>query len=105
MSTKSLRYIVGKLTKYDPTAYDCAHDLEATFHAIHDSYGPLAGGFIDNAKEEVLGVAVSDDDTLRDNLLTGIREHEAYKWYAAQVIPKIDAEIAEKGHLWTDTSS
>ena len=24
--------------------------------------------------------------------------------YAAQVIPPIDAEIAEKGHLWTETS-
>ena len=24
---------------------------------------------------------------------------EAYKWYAAQVIPQIDAEIAEKGHF------
>ena len=24
--------------------------------------------------------------------------------YAAQAIPPIDAEIAEKGHLWTDTS-
>jgi len=28
---------------------------------------------------------------------------EAYKWYAAQVIPQIDAEIAEKGHFWMDT--
>jgi len=25
--------------------------------------------------------------------------------YAAQVTPPIDAEIAEKGHLWTETSS
>ena len=25
--------------------------------------------------------------------------------YAAQGIPPIDAEIAEKGHLWTETSS
>jgi hypothetical protein len=25
--------------------------------------------------------------------------------YAAQAIPPIDAEIAEKGHLWTETSS
>ena len=24
--------------------------------------------------------------------------------YAAQVIPPIDAEIAEKGHLWTEIS-
>jgi hypothetical protein len=24
--------------------------------------------------------------------------------YAAQEIPPIDAEIAEKGHLWTETS-
>jgi hypothetical protein len=24
--------------------------------------------------------------------------------YAAQAIPLIDAEIAEKGHLWTETS-
>jgi hypothetical protein len=24
--------------------------------------------------------------------------------YAAQAIPPIDAEIAEKGHLWTETS-
>jgi hypothetical protein len=24
--------------------------------------------------------------------------------YAAQTIPPIDAEIAEKGHLWTETS-
>ena len=30
---------------------------------------------------------------------------EAYKGYAAQVIPKIDAEIAEKGHFWMGTSS
>ncbi len=29
---------------------------------------------------------------------------EAYKGYAAQVIPKIDAEIAEKGHFWMNTS-
>jgi len=28
---------------------------------------------------------------------------EAYKWYAAQVIPKIDAEIAEKGNFWMET--
>ncbi len=40
---------------------------------------------------------------------------EAYKWYAAQVIPQIDpreigsafhragAEIAEKGHFWMET--
>jgi hypothetical protein len=25
--------------------------------------------------------------------------------YAAQAMPPIDAEIAEKGHLWTETSS
>jgi hypothetical protein len=25
--------------------------------------------------------------------------------YVAQAIPPIDAEIAEKGHLWTETSS
>jgi hypothetical protein len=25
--------------------------------------------------------------------------------YAAQVIPPINAEIAEKGHFWTETSS
>jgi hypothetical protein len=25
--------------------------------------------------------------------------------YAAQAIPPIDAEIAEKGHLWTETNS
>ena len=24
--------------------------------------------------------------------------------YTAQAIPPIDAEIAEKGHLWTETS-
>ena len=24
--------------------------------------------------------------------------------YAAQVIPQIDAEIAEKGHFWMETS-
>ena len=29
---------------------------------------------------------------------------EAYKWYVAQAIQQIDAEIAEKGHLWMDTS-
>jgi len=41
---------------------------------------------------------------------------EAYKWYAAQVIPQIDpreigcafhgagAEIAEKGHFWMETN-
>ena len=29
---------------------------------------------------------------------------EAYKWYAAQVIPQTDAEIAEKGHFWMETS-
>jgi len=28
---------------------------------------------------------------------------EAYKWYASQVIPKIDAEIAEKGNFWMET--
>jgi len=30
---------------------------------------------------------------------------EAYKWYAAQVIPQIDAEIAGKGHFWMETKS
>ena len=30
---------------------------------------------------------------------------EAYKLYAAQVIPQIDAEIAEKGHFWMETNS
>jgi hypothetical protein len=25
--------------------------------------------------------------------------------YAAQVIPQIDAKIAEKGHFWMETSS
>ena len=25
-------------------------------------------------------------------------------WYAAQLIPQIDAEIAEKGHFWMETS-
>ena len=29
---------------------------------------------------------------------------EAYKWYVAQAIPQIDAEIAEKGHLWMETN-
>ncbi len=24
-------------------------------------------------------------------------------WYVAQVIPQIDAEIAEKGHFWMET--
>ena len=28
---------------------------------------------------------------------------EAYRAYAAQEIQKIDAEIAEKGHLWMET--
>jgi hypothetical protein len=28
---------------------------------------------------------------------------EAYKWYVAQAIPKIDTEIAEKGHFWKET--
>jgi hypothetical protein len=28
---------------------------------------------------------------------------EAYKWYAAQVILQIDAEIAEKGHFCMET--
>jgi hypothetical protein len=29
---------------------------------------------------------------------------EAYRSYAAQTIPQIDAEIAEKGHFWMETS-
>ena len=29
---------------------------------------------------------------------------EAYKSYAAQVIPQIDAEIAEKGNFWMETN-
>jgi hypothetical protein len=29
---------------------------------------------------------------------------EAYIWYVAQAIPQIDAEIAEKGHLWMETN-
>ena len=29
---------------------------------------------------------------------------EAYKLYAAQVIPQIDAEIAEKGNFWMETN-
>jgi hypothetical protein len=29
---------------------------------------------------------------------------EAYVWYAAQGIPQIDAEIAEKGHFWMETN-
>jgi len=28
---------------------------------------------------------------------------ETYKWYVAQEIPQIDAEIAEKGHFWMET--
>ena len=28
---------------------------------------------------------------------------EAYQLYAAQVIPQIDTEIAEKGHFWMET--
>ena len=30
---------------------------------------------------------------------------EAYIMYVAQAIPQIDAEIAEKGHFWVETSS
>jgi hypothetical protein len=26
------------------------------------------------------------------------------KWYAAQIIPQIDAEIAEKGYFWMETN-
>ena len=29
---------------------------------------------------------------------------EAYNWYAAQVTPQIDAEIAEKGNFWMETT-
>ena len=29
---------------------------------------------------------------------------EAYIWYVAQAILQIDAEIAEKGHFWMETS-
>jgi len=29
---------------------------------------------------------------------------EAYNWYVAQAMPQIDAEIAEKGHFWMETS-
>ena len=29
---------------------------------------------------------------------------ETYTWYVAQEIPQIDAEIAEKGHFWMETS-
>jgi hypothetical protein len=29
---------------------------------------------------------------------------EAYKWYVAQAIPKIDTEIAEEGHFWMETN-
>jgi hypothetical protein len=29
---------------------------------------------------------------------------EACIWYVAQAIPQIDAEIAEKGHFWMETS-
>ena len=28
---------------------------------------------------------------------------EAYKMYAAQAIPQIDAEIAKKGNFWMET--
>jgi len=28
---------------------------------------------------------------------------EAYNWCAAQVIPQINAEIAEKGNFWMET--
>jgi len=28
---------------------------------------------------------------------------ETYKWYVAQGIPQIDAEIAEKGYFWMET--
>ncbi len=28
---------------------------------------------------------------------------EVYKWYSEEVNPKIDAEIAEKGHFWMET--
>jgi len=27
---------------------------------------------------------------------------EAYIWYAAQLTPQIDADIAKKGHLWME---
>jgi hypothetical protein len=29
---------------------------------------------------------------------------EVYIWYTAQVIPQIDAEIAENSHFWMETS-
>ena len=29
---------------------------------------------------------------------------EAYNWYVAQAMPQINAEIAEKGHFWMETS-
>jgi hypothetical protein len=29
---------------------------------------------------------------------------ETYTWYVAQGIPQINAEIAEKGHFWMETS-
>jgi hypothetical protein len=27
-----------------------------------------------------------------------------YRWYTAQVIPQIDAEIVKKGHFWMETN-
>jgi hypothetical protein len=29
---------------------------------------------------------------------------ETYIWYVAQTSPRTDAEIAEKGHFWMETS-
>ncbi len=77
------QYAARKLAKYDSTANDAISDVEESLRRLRGVYGPLAAAALEDAKE-VVGIAdVShDDESLRSDLLTGIREREAYKWYA-----------------------
>lgn len=90
-----LRYAADKLAKYDPTANDAARHLEEAIRGIQNTYGPLTGAAIDNAREAAGITEVSNDNSaLRADLLTGIRLGEAFKWYAMTLAGKPTEEIS-----------
>ena len=102
MNTKDInlqRYAARKLAKYDPTANDAARDVEESLRRLRGVYGPLAAAAIEDAKEAV-GIAdvSNDDNAVRSDLLTGIREREAYKWYAMTKAGASAEEISQTSH-------
>ena len=93
------RYAARKLAKYDATANDAARDVEESLRKLRGVYGPLAAAALEDAKEAV-GIAdvSNDDNALRSDLLTGIREREAYKWYAMTKAGVSAEEISQTSH-------